>query len=184
MIGKLKSRLLKPSKMGSLKKSVLAGIAVIVGIPVCVSLASGNAATDSQNGLLASTNHVAVVSAKQTLPAATSQPVISISTQPVASATAQNTTPITTTSKTTTQTTPKATTPANTKAAAQTTTKATTKATTKTTANTPISYTVYITKTGEKYHSSGCRYLSKSKIAISKDDAVKRGYDPCSVCTS
>jgi hypothetical protein len=42
--------------------------------------------------------------------------------------------------------------------------------------------TVYITKTGEKYHRSGCRYLKKSKIAITLKDAKERGYDPCSVC--
>lgn len=41
--------------------------------------------------------------------------------------------------------------------------------------------TVYITKTGSKYHSSGCRYLSKSKIPISLD-AAKKSYSPCSVC--
>ena len=34
------------------------------------------------------------------------------------------------------------------------------------------SYTVYITNTGSKYHSNGCQYLKKSKIAISKDKAV------------
>lgn len=44
------------------------------------------------------------------------------------------------------------------------------------------SYTVYITKTGEKYHSGGCRYLKKSKIAIDLNDAKAQGYDPCSVC--
>jgi len=42
--------------------------------------------------------------------------------------------------------------------------------------------TVYITKTGEKYHSDGCQYLSKSKIAISLDDAKAEGYTPCSKC--
>ena len=42
--------------------------------------------------------------------------------------------------------------------------------------------TVYITNTGSKYHASGCRYLRKSCISISKDDAIKRGYSPCSVC--
>lgn len=41
---------------------------------------------------------------------------------------------------------------------------------------------VYVTKTGEKYHRGGCRYLSKSKIQISLKDAKARGYDPCSVC--
>jgi len=41
---------------------------------------------------------------------------------------------------------------------------------------------VYITRTGEKYHQSGCRYLSKSKIEISKKEAVKNGYTACKVC--
>lgn len=41
--------------------------------------------------------------------------------------------------------------------------------------------TVYITDTGSKYHKSGCRYLRKSKIAISLTDA-KKSYDACSVC--
>ena len=44
------------------------------------------------------------------------------------------------------------------------------------------SYTVYITNTGDKYHASGCQYLRSSKIAISKDDAEARGYQPCSRC--
>lgn len=43
------------------------------------------------------------------------------------------------------------------------------------------SITVYITKTGTKYHRSGCRYLSKSKIAIKLENA-KAAYSPCSVC--
>lgn len=42
--------------------------------------------------------------------------------------------------------------------------------------------TVYITNTGSKYHRSGCRYLSRSKIAISKTTAIARGYTACSVC--
>jgi competence protein ComEC len=41
--------------------------------------------------------------------------------------------------------------------------------------------TVYVTNTGAKYHRDGCRYLSKSKIAISLEDA-RRSYGPCSVC--
>jgi hypothetical protein len=45
-----------------------------------------------------------------------------------------------------------------------------------------FSQTVYITKTGAKYHSEGCRYLSKSKIAIDLSDAISRGYGACSVC--
>lgn len=42
--------------------------------------------------------------------------------------------------------------------------------------------TVYITNSGKKYHADGCRYLSKSKIQIEKDAAMKRGYGACSVC--
>jgi len=42
--------------------------------------------------------------------------------------------------------------------------------------------TVYVTKTGKKYHRDGCRYLSKSKIAVSLSEAKARGYGPCSVC--
>lgn len=41
--------------------------------------------------------------------------------------------------------------------------------------------TVYVTKTGSKYHHAGCRYLSKSSIPISLSDA-KSMYSPCSVC--
>ncbi|HHV98151.1 MAG TPA: MBL fold metallo-hydrolase [Clostridiaceae bacterium] len=42
--------------------------------------------------------------------------------------------------------------------------------------------TVYITKSGSKYHKDGCRYLSKSKIPISLSEALERNYTPCSVC--
>jgi competence protein ComEC len=42
--------------------------------------------------------------------------------------------------------------------------------------------TVYITKTGKKYHRANCRYLSKSKIVTSLKDATAHGYTPCSVC--
>jgi micrococcal nuclease len=41
---------------------------------------------------------------------------------------------------------------------------------------------VYITKTGTKYHRAGCRYLSLSAIPISREEAIRRGYTPCSVC--
>jgi len=47
--------------------------------------------------------------------------------------------------------------------------------------NTKTEATVYITRTGSKYHSSGCRYLRQSKISISLSEA-KKNYDPCSVC--
>lgn len=46
----------------------------------------------------------------------------------------------------------------------------------------PVSKTVYITNTGEKYHSGGCRYLKESKIATSYDDAKAQGYEACKVC--
>ena len=42
--------------------------------------------------------------------------------------------------------------------------------------------TVYITRTGKKYHTASCRYLSKSKIPVSLKDAKASGYTPCSVC--
>lgn len=42
--------------------------------------------------------------------------------------------------------------------------------------------TVYITKTGTKYHNASCRHLKKSKIEISLSDAVARGYEPCKTC--
>ena len=42
--------------------------------------------------------------------------------------------------------------------------------------------TVYITKSGSKYHSSGCTFLRNSKISISRSEAEKYGYEPCSVC--
>ena len=40
---------------------------------------------------------------------------------------------------------------------------------------------VYITNTGSKYHRSGCSYL-KSKNAITKSEAINKGYTPCSRC--
>lgn len=44
------------------------------------------------------------------------------------------------------------------------------------------SYTVYITRTGSKYHRAGCRYLRQSQIAIDRNAAINQGYDACSVC--
>lgn len=46
----------------------------------------------------------------------------------------------------------------------------------------PLTQTVYITKTGKKYHKGSCRYLSNSKIEIKKSKAVEAGYDACKVC--
>ena len=44
------------------------------------------------------------------------------------------------------------------------------------------SVTVYVTKSGEKYHSDGCQYLRKSKIAMDLKDAKAKGYTLCSKC--
>jgi hypothetical protein len=42
--------------------------------------------------------------------------------------------------------------------------------------------TVYITRTGAKYHRSGCRSLAKSSIPIFLKDAVGKGYGACGMC--
>jgi hypothetical protein len=46
----------------------------------------------------------------------------------------------------------------------------------------PQEVTVYITRTGAKYHTASCRYLSRSKIPISLKDAKQGGFAPCKVC--
>lgn len=43
------------------------------------------------------------------------------------------------------------------------------------------SYTVYVTKTGSKYHRAGCSYLRKSSMAMDLSEARKY-YTPCSRC--
>lgn len=42
--------------------------------------------------------------------------------------------------------------------------------------------TVYVTKTGTKYHAAGCHYLTRSQFPMKLSDAVNAGYSPCSVC--
>ena len=42
--------------------------------------------------------------------------------------------------------------------------------------------TVYITKTGKKYHRDGCRYLADSKIPIILEELDTKKYTPCAVC--
>ena len=42
--------------------------------------------------------------------------------------------------------------------------------------------TVYVTKTGKKYHRDGCRSLSRSKIPMTLKDAKAQGYTACLVC--
>lgn len=41
--------------------------------------------------------------------------------------------------------------------------------------------TVYITRTGKKYHRAGCRSLAKSRIPIALAEAAAR-YGPCGIC--
>ena len=42
--------------------------------------------------------------------------------------------------------------------------------------------TVYVTRSGKKYHRISCRYLRKSIREINLSDAIDRSYTPCSVC--
>jgi len=42
--------------------------------------------------------------------------------------------------------------------------------------------TVYITKTGHKYHRENCRYLRQSKIQTTKKQALAQGLTACSIC--
>jgi hypothetical protein len=42
--------------------------------------------------------------------------------------------------------------------------------------------TVYITKTGHKYHLAGCQYLKNGAIKMSRNEAIKVGYSPCKRC--
>lgn len=41
---------------------------------------------------------------------------------------------------------------------------------------------VFITKSGSKFHTATCRWVSNSCIEISYSDAVSRGYTPCKTC--
>ena len=41
---------------------------------------------------------------------------------------------------------------------------------------------VYVTKTGEKYHTYNCRFLKYSKKEIEFGKAVYLGYLPCKIC--
>lgn len=42
--------------------------------------------------------------------------------------------------------------------------------------------TVYITKTGKKYHREYCKSLKKSKIPIELNQAKQKGYTACKLC--
>lgn len=41
---------------------------------------------------------------------------------------------------------------------------------------------VYITPTGDKYHTKSCRYYSDSCMAMTKEQAIQAGYTACDVC--
>lgn len=42
---------------------------------------------------------------------------------------------------------------------------------------------VYVTKSGTKFHAEDCKHLSKSKIAISLEQALRQGLEPCKACS-
>ena len=44
------------------------------------------------------------------------------------------------------------------------------------------SQTVYISKTGNKYHRAGCQYINKNFVATTLENAILEGYTPCSKC--
>ncbi|MEA4846996.1 MAG: hypothetical protein VB106_07175, partial [Clostridiaceae bacterium] len=46
----------------------------------------------------------------------------------------------------------------------------------------PEGSTVFITRTGIRYHKGNCRYLRKSRIPINIEEAEGKGYTPCKVC--
>ncbi len=42
--------------------------------------------------------------------------------------------------------------------------------------------TVYVTKTGARYHRSSCHYLSRSKFPMTLKEAKTQEYTACKVC--
>lgn len=46
----------------------------------------------------------------------------------------------------------------------------------------PVKRTVYVTRTGIRYHLGSCRYLRKSKIPMEIGEATILSYTPCKVC--
>lgn len=45
-----------------------------------------------------------------------------------------------------------------------------------------IGQTVYVTKTGKKYHNSDCSSLSSSSFSLTLEEANNKGYTPCKRC--
>ena len=48
----------------------------------------------------------------------------------------------------------------------------------------PITETVYVTRTGDKYHVDGCHYIKgkDNLLEMTAGEAEQAGYEPCSVC--
>jgi hypothetical protein len=46
----------------------------------------------------------------------------------------------------------------------------------------PKEQTVYVTRTGKKYHRDGCRQLVRSRLPITLREAKQHKYTPCKVC--
>jgi len=44
------------------------------------------------------------------------------------------------------------------------------------------SQTVYVTKSGKKFHTADCRYINYNSISLELKQAVDFGYSPCKVC--
>ncbi len=42
--------------------------------------------------------------------------------------------------------------------------------------------TVYVTRTGEKYHRASCQHLRRSSSPMSLSEAKRAGYMPCKTC--
>lgn len=44
----------------------------------------------------------------------------------------------------------------------------------------------YVTSTGKKYHAKDCKYIEgkKNLTALTKDECIRQGYEPCDVCVS
>ncbi|OON95238.1 MAG: hypothetical protein ATN36_09095 [Epulopiscium sp. Nele67-Bin005] len=47
---------------------------------------------------------------------------------------------------------------------------------------TPVGYTVYVTESGTKYHTSGCQHLKSDGGSYSLEQAIELGYEACKVC--
>jgi hypothetical protein len=151
------------------QRMILFGVSAIiflVAIGGAAGCQTGNSSAESTAGLLGTIGPTSTTSV--TLKATTS----SASTTTTLAATTTTRLSTTTTEATTTTQGP-------------TTTQApatTIKATTTTVAQSDSGDTVYITKTGTKYHRGSCSSLSKSKIPISLADAKAAGYEPCKNC--